>query len=73
MRFPVDRIKIDRCFVRDILTDRAAAAVAGPRNLTREQGVRFYLLAELPELTIFDATVQTEDRQRIRKRVIHGI
>ena len=28
MRLTVDRIKIDRCFVRDILTDRAAAAVA---------------------------------------------
>ncbi|WP_291995378.1 EAL domain-containing protein [Candidatus Accumulibacter sp. ACC003] len=28
MRIRVDRIKIDRCFVRDILGDRAAAAVA---------------------------------------------
>ena len=28
MRITVDRIKIDRCFVRDILTDRTAAAVS---------------------------------------------
>ena len=28
MRIRVDRIKIDRCFVRDILADRAAAAVS---------------------------------------------